>query len=184
MILKNPDMGITIILFYFISALIIVSSLLILFTRNIIYAVYLLVISFVGVAGIYVIAGAEFVAVTQIIIYAGGILILLIFGIMLTNRIGDGKVLTGSAHIIPGAVLGITLFFILVMSISKNHFTASMDGIDSVGNENTITQTIGIKLMTEYLLAFEIAGMLLLIALVGASFLANKNFGLKENDTH
>ena len=127
-------------------------------------------------------SGAEFVAVTQIIIYTGGILILLIFGIMLTNRIGPGKVVTGASNRFMGISIGILFFALISTGILQCRFAGPNTGIANSFPGNTATQNIGILLMTDYVLPFELAGLLLLVALVGAAFLAGKNFG-EKNDT-
>jgi NADH:ubiquinone oxidoreductase subunit 6 (subunit J) len=172
------------VIFYILGFLIVTSALIILITKNIIYAVYLLVLCLLGIAGLYFLAGAEFIAVTQIIIYAGGILVLLIFGIMLTNRVHGQKVLSGFVNLIPGVVLGFLFLFILIKSILQVDFTSLQVNDPARETGFTGTQSIGIELMTRYVLPFEIAGFLLLIALIGASLLAGKNFGIKKDDAH
>ncbi len=172
------------ILFYILSAIILASALLILIGKNVIHSVYLLVLALIAIAGIYVISNAEFIAVTQIIIYAGGILILLVFGIMLTNRVSGGKILTASSNQVMGILLGITFFILLLSAVLQVHFPLSnVSGTNGL-TDNTRIQGIGILLMTEYILPFETAGILLLMALIGASFLAGKKFETGENDTH
>ena len=79
------------IIFYFISGFTLATALLILLTKSMIRAVFLLMLVFIGVAVIYFISGAEFVGVTQIMIYVGGILILMMFGVMLTARVDGNK---------------------------------------------------------------------------------------------
>ncbi len=171
------------IIFYGLCAVITASALLILFTKNIIHAVYLLALVFLGIGGIFVVAHAEFVAVTQIIIYAGGVLILLVFGIMITNRSGGGKLISGSSNIIIAAILGICLFFLIVKGILEVPFADQKLFLFPQNNVITSTQGLGITLMSDYVLAFEVTGILLLIALVGAAFLAKKKSGWKEDDT-
>jgi NADH-quinone oxidoreductase subunit J len=162
-----------------------ISAIGILLVRNIIHAAYLLVLAFLAIAGIYVIAHAEFVAVTQIIIYTGGILVLLIFGIMLTSRLAGEKVLTGSGNRLQGAIIGIIFFMLITWGIYQVQFPGAGSGprvTPSSGFSNI--QEIGIRLMTDYVLVFELAGFLILIALVGASFMAKKDFGKTGNDTY
>ncbi len=178
-----PDIIMNIILFYILSVIILASALLILFGRNIIYSVYLLVLAFVGIAGIYIINNAEFIAVTQIIIYAGGILILLVFGVMLTNRVSGDKVLTGSSNMLAALMLCAILFIVLLTAVLQVQFPENPNPhpVDSGGI--TGIQGLGIQLMTDFILPFELAGILLLVALIGASFLAGKKTESEENDT-
>ncbi len=177
-------MNIAKILFYAFGSITLISAVTILFTRNIIYAAYLLVLTFLAIAGIYVIAHAEFVAVTQIIIYAGGILVLLIFGIMLTNRIAGQKVYTGSGNKIAGTILGLAFLVLLVAGIYQVRFPGAIMARPMAETHLTGIQEIGVLLMTDYALVFELAGVLILVALVGASFMAKKDFGKTEDDTY
>jgi NADH:ubiquinone oxidoreductase subunit 6 (subunit J) len=165
--------------FYGFSTLAIVSALFILFTKNLIYAAFALFLAFLGVAALYVLAGADFLGVTQVMIYVGGILVLLIFGIMLTQK-GDKSPDPSKPNSIEvlikreiwGFLLGIGFFVFLLKIIFISDF--KMAG-DSINSKSTI-KTIGVELMTSHLLPFEIAAMLLLVALIGAAYLAtNRN---------
>ena len=78
-------------IFYVFVFIIIAASLLIIFTRNVMHAVFSTMLVFLGIAGLYVLMQAEFIAATQIMVYVGGVLVLLIFGVMLTTRTGDRK---------------------------------------------------------------------------------------------
>ncbi|HKJ82064.1 MAG TPA: NADH-quinone oxidoreductase subunit J, partial [Ignavibacteriaceae bacterium] len=75
------------IIFYLFAIITLVSAFFVVTTRNIIYSAYYLLFTFFGVAGIYVLLGADFIAIVQLVVYVGGILILLLFGVMLTNKI-------------------------------------------------------------------------------------------------
>ena len=168
------------VVFYILGLIVVVSAIAIIFIRNIIYSVYLLVFCLLGIAGLYFLAGAEFVAVTQIIIYSGGMLVLLVFGIMLTSRIKGQKIVSGFTNLIPGIITGLFFWIILVMGLLQIGFRNLMPQPQYNEANMTASQSIGIELMTGYVLPFEITGLLLLIALVGASLLAWKNFGIKK----
>ena len=165
--------------FYSFSTLAIVSALFILFTKNLIYAAFGLFLTFLGVAALYVLAGADFLAVTQIMVYVGGILVLLIFGIMLTQKANKETESTTANRIeVPitrvawGFLVGSGLFLFLGYVILSARFRMTGDIISS---KSTI-KTIGVELMTSHLLPFEIAAILLLVALIGAAYLAlNRN---------
>lgn len=147
-------------------------------TKKLVYAAFLLFMVLFGIAAIFVFAQAEFLAVSQIIVYVGGILILLVFGIMLTNR----KLLeTPQTEIIQP--LGAGFVSILVMSGLGYGVYANDWGKIAVANDfqNVITspysntQSIGKELLTTYLLPFELISIILLVALVGAAYIARKN---------
>jgi len=165
--------------FYSFSTLAIVAALFILFTRNLIYGAFALFLTFLGVAALYVLAGADFLAVTQIMVYVGGILVLLIFGIMLTQKAGHeaessvaNRVEAPVTRIAWGFVVGSGLFVFLGYIILTAQF--QMTG-NIISSKSTI-RTIGVELMTSHLLPFEIAAILLLVALIGAAYLAlNRN---------
>jgi NADH-quinone oxidoreductase subunit J len=164
--------------FYGFSLLAIIAALFILFSKNLIYGAFALFLAFLGVAALYVLAGADFLGVTQIMIYVGGILVLLIFGIMLTQktRNDDPKMHNRVEVLIRretwGFLIGAGLFVFLVKIIYSADF--KMAG-NSMTSKSTI-KTIGVELMTSHLLPFEIVAILLLVTLVGAAYLAmNRN---------
>ncbi|MCE6988973.1 NADH-quinone oxidoreductase subunit J [Dyadobacter sp. CY323] len=165
--------------FYGFAALAIASGLFILFSKNLIYAAFALFLAFLGVAALYVLAGADFLGVSQIMIYVGGVLVLLIFGIMLTqkaNKSNDPSRHNRVEILIRretwGFLLGAGFFVVLVKIIFSSDF--KMTG-DSMTSKSTI-RTIGVELMTSHLLPFEIVAILLLVSLVGAAYLAmNRN---------
>jgi NADH:ubiquinone oxidoreductase subunit 6 (subunit J) len=156
------------IIFYFISGFTLATALLILFTKSMIRAVFLLMLVFIGVAVIYFISGAEFVGVTQIMIYVGGILILMMFGVMLTSRVGGNLLIVENARIFPGVVAGLGLFSAIAYAVLAEVNTFVLNGKQVAV---TTTKQIGISLMTNQILALEIMAILLLVALVGASFI-------------
>ena len=165
--------------FYSFSVLAIVAALFILFSKNLIYGAFALFLAFLGVAALYVLAGADFLAVTQIMVYVGGILVLLIFGIMLTQKVVrqseqeiHNKVEVLTSRGLAGFLIGSGMFLFLGYIIIDARF--KMQG--EVINTNSTIRTIGVELMTSHLLPFEIAAILLLVALVGAAYLAlNRN---------
>ncbi|CAG5009580.1 hypothetical protein DYBT9275_04529 [Dyadobacter sp. CECT 9275] len=168
-----------IIAFYSFAVLTITSAIFILFSKNLLYAAFALFAAFLGIAALYVLAGADFLAVTQIMVYVGGILVLLIFGIMLTQKAdknapssSPNKVLVTANRQLPGFIFASVSFIFLTYVIFSANF--KMIG-ETIVSKSTI-KTIGVELMTSHLLPFEIAGILLLVALVGAAYLAmNRN---------
>src|SRR5690606_28039474 len=97
-------------LFYFFACITVLSALMVLWTKNVLYAAFSLIITFMGVAAMYVFAGADFIAVAQILIYVGGILVLIIFGVMLTNRLLGQSVNTESHNRFMGYLIGGVVF--------------------------------------------------------------------------
>lgn len=139
-------------------------------TKNVIHAAIFLVICLVSIAGLYVIYDATFLAVVQLMVYAGGVLILLAFGIMLTNRPENGKLLTEHHLILGGIVAAGGLFVVFAKVLSKSVFLNSPVAMP----ENQV-EFIGTGFMTDYIIAFELIAYLLLVVLVGASYFAKKS---------
>jgi NADH-quinone oxidoreductase subunit J len=136
----------------------------ILLTRNVFKGALFLLMCLLSIAALYVMLSAEFVAITQILIYAGGIVVVLIFGIMLTTRISGKPLLVTNSNIFSGALVSIALLAVLINLIAYNPLSATLQTAPVAGLEN-----IGINFMTSHALPFEVAGVLLLVALIGAA---------------
>ena len=163
-------MGIFDIIFYLFAALVLISGFLVVTSKNIVHAAFYLLFTFFGVAGIYVLLGADFIAIVQIMVYVGGILILLLFGVMLTNKITDVAIKTGTIQIIPaGIVIGLFAGGLAALMVSTNWKTEVTDLPD------TTTLALGKILITDYVLIFELLGMILLVALIGAASIARRD---------
>jgi len=157
------------VILYFFIVLAAGSALGVLFVRNVLYAALFLIICLLCLAGIYILFQAEFLAITQIMIYAGGILVLLIFGIMLTIKKNAQPLEVGSHHHFSGSLAGLGFFFVLIYSLKSAPLNLSQS---QSAQSNNIT-AIGINIMSDYVIAFELAGVLLLITLIGASIMAS-----------
>jgi len=151
----------------FISVLILLGVSIIVLSNNIVHAAYALALTLVGVAGMYVLMNAELLAVVQILIYAGGVVILLAFGVMLTNRLRGEKVVTDSGNKWIGAIISIVIFLGFAYLIQSTDF-----GAGEIRTPSDQIQQIGIAFLTKHLLAFELIAFILLVALVGAAYLA------------
>jgi len=156
-------------IFYLFATLTIVSALMVVSSDNIVRSAFYLLATFFGVSGIYVLLGADFVAVTQIMVYIGGILILLLFGVMLTSNITNVEIKKGTAKILP-AVIGIGILLGAVMSI----MTRTKWELQLTEIPQTTSFELGKLLITDYVLIFELLGILLLIALIGAASMARR----------
>lgn len=159
------------ILFYFFEAVAALAALSLVLVRNVFYGALILVVCLLSLAAIYVLAFAEFVAVTQILIYAGGILVVIIFGVMLTAKIAGKPLVVKHTNVWGGTLACITLFTLLLYFLSSQNFFEN--GKDKIPAVDTAINTIGFGLMTEFVLPFEVAGILLLAALIGAAVIAS-----------
>ncbi|MDP2303761.1 MAG: NADH-quinone oxidoreductase subunit J [Ignavibacteria bacterium] len=156
-------------IFYLFATITVLSALAVVSTKNIIYSAYNLMLTFFGVAGLYVLLGADFLAIVQLIVYVGGILILILFGVMLTNKVNGMPIHTEVTNIIPASIT-IGLFAGIVLAFFMNTNWKSV----TTEFPATTIQSLGKLLMNEYILIFELLGVLLLIALIGAASIARK----------
>jgi NADH-quinone oxidoreductase subunit J len=158
------------ILFYLFALITVGSAFIVVFSKNIVYAAFSLLFTFFGVAGFYVLLLADLLAVTQILVYVGGILTLLLFGVMLTNTVISVDMKTGTLHTIPAAILAAVLFGSLAAVFYVMWSTVTAPAV----NIGTTVETIGALLMTGYALPFEVASVVLLVAMIGAAFIARR----------
>ncbi len=157
------------IIFWFFAALMIGSALVVVHGKNLIHSAFALLATFFSVAVFYAFLGADFLAGAQVLIYVGGILTLILFGVMLTNRIFDVNLRTETFQIGPSALVSAGVFATLTLVIMKTPWRQM-----SLVEEGPTTARIGQLLVTEYLLPFEIASVLLLVALLGAAMLVRR----------
>ena len=138
-------------------------------SKNLVRSAVALFFTLFGIAGLYILLYADFVAGAQVMIYVGGILVLIIFGVMLTNKMDKPSIANASQNQIVAASVTIVCFIAQVFVIKNTKW------INNGGEplEETV-RDIGRLLMKEYLLPFEIVSVLLLAALIGAATLARK----------
>jgi|SRR5690606_5879554 len=161
------------IIFYLLIALAGLSALGILLLKNVFKAALLLLVCLLSIAGLYVFSFAEFIAVAQILIYAGGIVVLIIFAVMLTTRFSGTSLLAGYSNIALGVIVVLAMVTVLGttlpnLTIQGEKAEASPSGIEDVG----------LNLMTRYALPFEFSGVILLLALIAAAVIS----GTKASD--
>ena len=164
-------MTIKLAIFYFLAAFTVWAAAVVVLGKNIVRAAVALIFSFCGMAALYVLLDAEFLAAVQVLIYVGGITILLLFAIMLTSRIGakTARVINDQAFLSGIAAVGLLVGLIY----------ASTSGIAAISGPPRLpvpetTPFLGRALLTTYALPFEVVSVLLLAAMVGAIILARK----------
>lgn len=156
-------------IFYGTAAFMLASALYVVLGRNLVHCAFALMGTFFGVAVLYIYLGADFLAGAQVVVYVGGILTLMVFGVMLTNRIYNLNLSSGAIQVVPGALSAGLVFALLVWIIQSVDWGA----MDS-GDPGPTSEGIGRMLVGDYLLPFEIASVLLLIALMGAAMLVRR----------
>jgi NADH:ubiquinone oxidoreductase subunit 6 (subunit J) len=160
-------------LFYAAAGLTLFGALVVLFTSRLVQAAFALVLSLLGIAVVYVLLGATFLAIAQVLVYVGGVLVLIIFGMMLTHTLRDGQLISESGYQWRGGLVTSALFLLGFWGFKPMDWSAitwmQSPRVDpSLGN----MRQIGIGLMSDWVFPFELAGVLLLLALLGAAWLS------------
>jgi NADH:ubiquinone oxidoreductase subunit 6 (subunit J) len=173
------------VMFYIMSFVVLGSALMVAISKNLVRSIFMFFVTLFGLAGLYVLAVADFVAVTQIVIYVGGILVLILFAFMLSGKealeaVSQQKNRVISLGNLSGFILA-ALFLVVMVNVILKADVASLPWIKTAkdaGNVIPVNESginnIGINLMTRYLLPFEAISVLLMIALVGAAHLSRK----------
>jgi len=173
------------VLFYLMSFIVLASAVFVASTRNLVRSVFIFFITLFALAGLYVLALADFVAITQIVIYVGGILVLILFAFMLSGKETLNTLQQHNSKLLSigklPALLLAGLFLIVMLNIVWKADADNLPWIKQAIATNAVitpnalvTDNIGINLMTRYLLPFEAVSILLMIALVGAAHLSRK----------
>jgi len=160
------------VVFYLLAALAVLGAGGVAFSQNIVYSALSLMLSFLGVAGLYVFLHAEFVAGIQVLIYVGGVLVLTLFAIMLTQGIRDVEVSNASFSRPIGLLVVAATFAVLFRTFrSASWFSGEPAAMESS------TYGVGNALLGPYVLPFEVASLVLLVVLIGAVVLSRKEVG-------
>lgn len=190
----HADSLLTAILFYAFAALAAASAFGVVLCRNIVRAAVCLMFALVAVAGIYFLLDAEFLAAVQLVVYVGGTLILIVFGVMLTSRSAVGGYEPRRAEVVLAMVIAALLASGLIAAILHTRFAVSAASTgptnhsaplrvaanpggagDGGANAPAYPMTaLGQALLGEYLFAFELASVILLVVLIGAAYLARR----------
>ncbi len=164
-------------LFIILALIAAVSSIMMITRKNAVLSALFLVLNFFALAGLYLLLNAQFIAVVQIIVYAGAIMVLFLFVIMLLRTDSEARIFS-EKKLLKYFAIGISIFVFLqvayIISYGTPSKSPSPDVLKSV--EIGTIQSIGRELYTNYIILFEVAGFLLLAATIGALILAKKKF--------
>ena len=144
---------------------------------NLVHSAVSLLFTLFGIAGLYVFLFADFLAATQVVIYVGGILVLIIFGVMLTNKIDKPVIESVSSNKIIGVLISSFIFTILSIIVIQTKWPV----IENSSPGPSTVELIGKLILGKYLLPFELVSILLLAALVGAALLARKKTIIEDS---
>ncbi|MEX0686266.1 MAG: NADH-quinone oxidoreductase subunit J [Balneolales bacterium] len=158
------------IIFYLFAIVTIGSAVIMVFSKNIVHSAFALMFSLIGLAVFYVLLYADFVAATQLVVYVGGILILILFGVMLTTQGIPEKLEVLIINVWPSAILSsliaVILFFV---------FTNTEWNLIQVVERTEVVPELGMLLISKFLLPFQAIGVLLLIAIIGAMLMSTQS---------
>jgi len=151
------------VIFYALAALTVGSAVLVAFSRNIVYSTFALLGAFMGVVGIYILLAADFVAMVQLLVYVGGILVLTIFAVMLTAGIGDVAVSNREVGTGPAVFTVGIAALVMLYAVMRTQWQQGAPATLA-----PTTYAIGNAFLGDYVLPFEVASLVLLAALIGA----------------
>jgi NADH-quinone oxidoreductase subunit J len=157
------------VVFYVFATVTVLSAAVVVLARSLIYSAFALLFTFFGVAGLYVLLGADFLAATQLLVYVGGILVLLLFGVMLTHKLYDLDLRSEVTQFLPGLIVAAGLFAILTVTALRTQWHGGPGRAPA-----PTTREIGQQFLGPFLLPFEAASILLLVALVGAAMIVRR----------
>jgi NADH-quinone oxidoreductase subunit J len=176
-------------LFYLMGFIALASALFIAASKNLVRNVFMFFVTLMALAGLYVLALADFIAITQIVVYVGGVLVLMIFAFMLSAKETLANLQQQPSRFLsisklPALLLAVLFFIVMVNIVLKGNFDQLPWVLKAPLQKNMIqpndamTGNIGVNLMTHYLLPFEAISILLLMALVGAAHISRKEPGV------
>ncbi|GAB4324863.1 MAG: NADH-quinone oxidoreductase subunit J [Candidatus Zixiibacteriota bacterium] len=156
--------------FFVLAFLIVASAIFVVSSKNIFHSAIFLILALFGVAGIFVLLHAHFLAAAQVLIYVGAIAVLMIFAVMLTSRIADKALRHTNEQVGIGLAVSAGLLAVILYSLYHTPFTESAAPVAEGAGK-----TLGKLLLTEFVLPFEVVSVLLLAALIGAIIIARRD---------
>ena len=160
-------MTLEVVTFWALAILLIGSALAVVLTKNLFHSVLYLALSLVATAGVFLALDAEFLAAVQLLLYAGGVITIVVFAIVVTERLVGDRITQTSRHIVTGAVLAGALLLGVLRFLRGADLPVERPVIAV-----DVTRAIGQVLLTEFVLPFELLAVLLLVGLLGALYFA------------
>jgi NADH-quinone oxidoreductase subunit J len=159
-------------LFYGFGGLAVLSAWAVMLSQNIVRMAVYLLLTLCGVAGLYLMMGAEFLAAIQLIVYAGGILILIVFGVMLTSNSPFMQLRVKLWERFVGVLIAVVLAALLIFAVVVSPITPALEPA-----ADPTVRNIGLALIHRFVVPFEVAGVLLLIVMIAAAYMARRRTG-------
>lgn len=165
-------MGITHVLFWFLSILALVSAILMVISKNPVHSVLWLIVVFIAISGHYILLNAQFLAIVNLIVYAGAIMVLFLFVFMLMNLNAETEPQKNNWLKIAGVVAGGSLLLVLVAALEKADMKAQIAQMNT--GDIGLIHNLGLVLFKEYVVPFELSSVLFLSAMVGVVVIGKK----------
>jgi len=165
-------MGISQILFWFLSVLAIIAAVGVVLSKNPVYSVLWLIVVFFAISGHYILMNAQFLAIVNIIVYAGAIMVLFLFVIMLMNLNASAEPPQNMYLRMAGLIAGMCLMIVFVAALSRS---SDVKVSLAQGSDVGLIKVLGKALFTDYVIPFEISSVLFLSAMVGAVVIGKKD---------
>jgi NADH-quinone oxidoreductase subunit J len=153
--------------FWSLAVVLVGSALAVVLGKNLFHSVLWLALALTGTAGIFLLLDAEFLAAVQVLLYAGGIVTVVVFAIVVTERLVGTQLSHTSRSVIRGALVSVAFLAFILRWLSHTPLP-----LDRAPMEGDVTRAIGGSLLTSFVLPFELLAVILLVALLGASYLA------------
>ena len=160
-------MTLDILAFYVLAAMLIVSALAVVLSRNLFHAVLWLALALTGTAGIFLLLDAEFLAAVQLLLYAGGVITIVVFAIVVTERLVGERITQTNRRIAGGALVCLGLLWMIVTSVMQRPLATVRPEMSG-----DLTRAVGDSILTKFVLPFELLAFLMLAALLGAIYFA------------
>ena len=175
------------IFFYIFSLIAIVSAIMVIVSKNTVYSVFFLILDFISISCLFIMIGAEFLGMIMLIVYVGAVAVLFLFVVMMLNVAQQKnqwfESSSGYSHVPIGLLIGIVILFELIIVVGGWKYKPDLLSIGSITIDKNITNThsIGNILYTDYIHLFQLSGMILLVAMIGAIVLTfRKREGVKK----
>ena len=175
------------IFFYIFSLIAIVSAIMVIVSKNTVHSVFFLILDFISISCLFIMIGAEFLGMIMLIVYVGAVAVLFLFVVMMLNVAQQNDELfetpTRYAHLPIGLIISLVIFFELIIVVGGWKYKPDLVSVNSIKLDPNITNThsIGNILYTEYIHLFQLSGMILLVAMIGAIVLTfKKRSGIKR----
>lgn len=165
-------MGVTQILFWILSVMAVFSAIMVISAKNPVHSVLYLIVTFFAISGHYILMNAQFLAVVNIIVYAGAIMVLFLFVVMLMNLNADAEPIKNKTMKFAGLISGLCLFVVIVAALNKAGNVSN--AVQLNGGDQGLIKNLGNVLFKDFVLPFEISSVLFLSAMIGAVVIGKK----------